>query len=272
MKFFASLILFLVVLPASFAFEVQTFVPDGELVGSFSGPNGWQGHITQNPKGIRVILWEAPDGVVVIGKLLDANARDLSALAQQKYQTNEVAVSVLSKIGVASELTDSSASPTETIENGIYTELLKLDNRNFTTTLPSHIETPDTIKNELFVFYDYECPYCATAMDFLKSSGLTVKVNWLPVAILGKASASYGAGVLAGQVPLRHMANTSVVKFPSPDTQSLDAVAHNTTLLKAMQPRASTPTFIYRTEAGKVLTLTGFSESTSEALSQMLNQ
>lgn len=269
---FHSVILLLVVVPTCFAFDVTTYVPQGELVGSFSGPNQWQGHITQNANGIRVILWESPDGLVVVGKLLDANARDLSALAQKKYQTNEVAISVLSKINVPTSAVEPGATESEVIETGVYSELEKLDSSSYTTILPSHVENEDAIEDELYVFYDYECPYCASAMQHLKTAGLNVKAHWLPVAILGNASASYGAGVLDGDVPIRHIANTSVVKYPRPSQTSLSAVAHNTTLLKAMQQRASTPTFVYRSKSGKVLTLSGFSEATSEALTNMLSE
>ena len=67
----ASILILLSVTPTCLAFDINSYVPSGELVGSFLGPNGWRGHITQNDKGIKVILWEAPDGLVVIGKLID---------------------------------------------------------------------------------------------------------------------------------------------------------------------------------------------------------
>ncbi|MEO0368584.1 MAG: hypothetical protein AAF197_07340, partial [Pseudomonadota bacterium] len=220
--------------------------------------------------GIRVIVWETPRGMGVVGKLLDANGRDLSQLAQSKYQTNPVAVSVLSKIGVSSDTLGVGDNEASSLEDGIYGELQKLDKHHYTTTFPSHLPN-DEVEQELYVFYDFECPYCASAKEYLQSAGVNTKVHWLPVAILSSSSANYGAGVLDDTVSLEHLANQAAAKHPKPSRKSLEAVAHNTTLLKAMQKRASTPTFIYKTPSGDVLTLNGFSETTAEALSKMLN-
>lgn len=270
----ASILILLSVTPTCLAFDINSYVPSGELVGSFLGPNGWRGHITQNDKGIKVILWEAPDGLVVIGKLIDKRGRDLNRLAQVKHDTNAIVISVLSKMSVSSDLIDVGDDQAHNIEAVAYEELLKLDEKNYTSIAPSHLNNAlndgGDIK-EMYAFYDYQCPYCASALRHISSSGLAAKVHWLPVAILGNGSANYGAGVLDGNLDIQHMGGASRVGYPKPKKQSMDAVAHNTALLKAIQGRASTPLFLYRTPSGKVLSLAGFSEAAPSALNDMLN-
>ena len=207
--------------------------------------------------------------MVVVGKLLDSNARDLSVLAQRKYQTNEIALSVLSKIGVNSNSLSDATTKVTDVESSVYLELEKLDTKYYTTHYPPNVD-PSSIKKQVYVFYDYECPYCAAALEQIEAAGLRAQFNWLPVAILGRSSATYGAGVLDGDVPIKQIANTKVLKHPQPTATSLEAVAHNTSLLKAMQKRAATPTFVYRAPSGNVSTLSGYDSSTNTALAQML--
>ena len=273
-----SILIFLSVTPTCLAFDIHSYVPSGELVGSLLGPNRWRGHIAENDKGIKVILWEAPDGLVVIGKLIDKRGRDLNKLAQLKHGTNALAISVISKMNVSSDSIDVGEDQTKNIEAAAYNELLKLDEKSYTSIVPSHLNSAleNDIDNgeglkEMYAFYDYQCPYCATALRHISSSRLAVKVHWLPVAILGNGSANYGAGVLDGTLDIEHMGAASRVRHPKPKKQSMDAVVHNTALLKAIQGRASTPLFLYRTPSGQVLSLAGFSEAAPSALNEMLN-
>ena len=263
-RFFRAIALcvsLLMVVPTCLAFEVRTYVPDGELVGSFLGPNGWKGHITANAKGIKVLVWEAPDGLVVVGKLLDANARDLTRLAQQKYQTNEIAVSVLSKLSVASDHL-AVADDGRDVEAVVYAELESLEASHYTSQQSAEGES----LKPLYVFYDYECPYCASAYAFFEAARLPIEVRWLPVSILSSASAQFGAGALEGSAPLAHIANTKVLAHPQPEKASLERVAHNTALLKSMQKRASTPTFVFATKDEGVMSVSGFSDATKTLL------
>lgn len=261
------------VVPTCFAFEPKVYAPNSELVGSFLGPNGWRGHIAQNPQDIKIILWEAPDGLVVIGKLLDRNGRDLNEVAQLKHKTNVVAISVLADAAIDSPPSAEAQVPDSESNHRAaqaYEQLRELSPQHYTTIAPSHLRAAD-VQAQLYAFYDFECPFCASALRHITSSGIRVNVHWLPVAILGQASASWGAAVLDGTIDIHKMAAQPKQNLPNPKRASLEAVAHNTALLKAIQGRASTPLFLYQTPSGKVLSLAGFSEAAPGALNEMLN-
>ncbi len=261
------------VVPTCLAFEPKVYTPNSELVGSFLGPDGWRGHIVQSPADIKIILWEAPDGLVVIGKLVDRNGRDLNAVAQQKYQTNTVAISVLADTQV--ETRDEEEASTQSADanhlvSKAYEQLEGLSPQHYTTVSPSHV-TAAAPHAQVYAFYDYQCPFCAAALQYMAGSGLGAKVHWLPVAILEHDSARWGAAVLDGLIDIQTMGATPTAQVPNPKAASLEAVAYNTALLKAIQGRASTPFFLYRTPSGEVLSLSGFSEAAPAALASMLS-
>ena len=65
--------------------------------------------------------------------------RDLNRLAQVKHDTNAIVISVLSKMSVSSDLIDVGDDQAHNIEAVAYEELLKLDEKNYTSIAPSHL-------------------------------------------------------------------------------------------------------------------------------------
>lgn len=258
------------------AIDLSKTLPNASIVSTFSGPQGWRGHITRSPDGLKVIVWEAPDGLLLIGKLIDANGRDLSKLAQQHHQTNALAISVLSKMNVASDSLAKADDEPKAVADAAYKSLQGLDQSYYTTLNPSHIGQSDLeshgIDKQVYAFYDYQCPYCASALDFITNSGLPAQVHWLPVSILGNNSTNFGAAVLDGQIEIHRMGDLAGQTHPTPTVASLRAVAHNTAILKAIQGKASTPFFMYKNQQGEILSLSGFSEAAPDALRAMLSE
>jgi len=242
-------------------FNVNAYVPDGKLLESFNGPNNWIGHVTSNSKGVRLIFWEDPTGLVVVGKLLDSNGRDLNKLAEEHYDTNSIGLQVISKIQVSTEQLEAGADEATAARAGVYSELQALPEKNYTSTGDGDIE--------MFVFYDYECPYCKHLKEYLETDGHNVKSNWLPVAILNKNSPVFGAAVLDGQIPLAKMGQKGG-DYPAPSLEAFEAVTHNTRLLKALQSRASTPTIVMKMANGEVKTLQGFSEQAPQTIQALI--
>lgn len=95
--------------------------------------------------------------------------------------------------------------------------------------------------HEVFVFFDPQCPHCATLWTETKSVLGRVKMTWLPVGILRSASVTQGAAILQSANPVDAMdAHAHMVaqgRIGAPDavvsTEARAALEQNTQLFKS---------------------------------------
>lgn len=239
------------------ALDIDKFVPGGKIIATFQGPDQWKIHVTENENGVRVNMWEDAYGIVVVGKVFSPSAEDLSKKAQLAYDTNAVKVSVVSDINATQEQLAEAAPETDATDLGVLLQLEQLPAENYTT-----VEVGSTSDKEMYVFYDYNCPYCATAKSGLENEiRLRAKIHWVPVAILHPNSAIYGAAVLDGEIELDSFAKGKPASYPEPSDASLEAIAHNTRLLKSMPGRVGTPTILYRTSDNRIVRKIGLQKN-----------
>lgn len=57
----------------------------------------------------------------------------------------------------------------------------------------------------LVVFFDAQCPHCGRLWDAVKPYGDRLRVTWVPVGLLSRASMAQGAVILAAQDPVAKM-------------------------------------------------------------------
>ena len=57
----------------------------------------------------------------------------------------------------------------------------------------------------VFVFFDPQCPHCAALWESAKPLKAQAKFIWIPVALMGKASETQGAALLASKNPVTAM-------------------------------------------------------------------
>lgn len=117
-------------------------------------------------------------------------------------------------------------------------DAIRQDGRGFTVGQQMNL-------NEIFVFFDPKCPHCA--MFWIQSEALrnSQKFTWVPVAFMGKGSATEGAAILAAEDKVKAMTAhaTQVVlamragtRLPTPVTETGDKkhlydIERNTRLL-----------------------------------------
>ena len=57
----------------------------------------------------------------------------------------------------------------------------------------------------VYVFFDPQCPHCATLWQTAKPLKSQAKFIWIPVALIGKTSEGQGAAILAAKDPVAAM-------------------------------------------------------------------
>lgn len=232
-------------------FDPTIYAEGSRLVQTVDGPPGWKLHITEigEVRKVSVIMWQNTDsGVVVFGKVFDRKGRDLNVLAQEKYKTSRIAVSVNVPLGEGEVPANIAAGEYSPELYSVYESISKLDSKSY---------TGDDAENAVYVFYDFMCSHCAKTHKTLKAkTGRSVK--WLPVSILHENSILFGAGVLDGKVSMDDMVNTKKVNYPEPTKQSIARVIDNTALLEALTGESVvTPTILYKLKSGEVRLIRG---------------
>ncbi|RXZ31076.1 DsbC family protein [Oxalobacteraceae bacterium CAVE-383] len=99
---------------------------------------------------------------------------------------------------------------------------------------------PMMAANTAYIFFDTACPHCAVVWNSAKPLAGKLRIVWIPVGFLSKASAPRGAAILAAADPAKAMdANESTVLSgqQSGEPASVDAdaaakVAANTGMMR----------------------------------------
>jgi thiol:disulfide interchange protein DsbG len=86
-----------------------------------------------------------------------------------------------------------SSAPTE-----VSTAAIEAEARGFTVGAPMSVRT-------VYVFFDPQCPHCATLWNSAKPLKSQAKFVWIPVALLNKTSHAQGAALLAAKDPIALM-------------------------------------------------------------------
>lgn len=232
-------------------FDPQPYSKGSKLLDTFSGPNGWLGHIVE-VKGVastaKVIFWQDKSGIVTFGKLFDRTGRDLNKLAMERYKTDQVKIRINASLGVGVNGVKDVPLTVKDSEKKVYAALEKLDSTFYTGS--------DEV-DSLYVFYDYNCAPCADTHRSLKKK-TDKPMKWLPVQILYDSSLALGAGVLDGTVELSEIGKRNAENLGSPTPESVARVWHNTALLEALKMEAVvTPTILFKTKAGDIRVMTG---------------
>jgi thiol:disulfide interchange protein DsbG len=111
-------------------------------------------------------------------------------------------------------------------------EAIEAEARGFTFGAPMSVRT-------VYVFFDPQCPHCATLWQSAKPLKSQAKFIWIPVALIGKTSEGQGAAILAAKDPVavmdEHEASLSAKKGGISAMGDLDPqraqVVKNTALL-----------------------------------------
>jgi thiol:disulfide interchange protein DsbG len=93
----------------------------------------------------------------------------------------------------------------------------------------------------VYVFFDAQCPHCATLWESFKPLNNQLKVVWIPVGLLGPASVSQGAALLGSADPVQAMneheallkANRRGMSASAPTSLMRDVIQANTKLWQA---------------------------------------
>lgn len=109
----------------------------------------------------------------------------------------------------------------------------------------------------MLVFFDPQCPHCATLWVAAKPLRDRIRMVWMPVAFISPSSAPQGATMLAAQDPVATMdlhetllkgGQGGLVVSTPPEGARLDAVRANTDLWRRLNGE-SVPFFVYRISA-----------------------
>lgn len=129
-------------------------------------------------------------------------------------------------------------------------EKIKESNSYFT-------EGSEKATKEIFVFFDPNCGYCKQLWSSLRpivDSG-TLKVNWLPVAILGESSRNLSATILQSTDPVKEMINLEQGKSNGLadnkiNSKTISILNANLDFMKELKA-TGTPTIVYNTKDNK---------------------
>ena len=109
----------------------------------------------------------------------------------------------------------------------------------------------------VLVFFDPQCPHCATLWLASKPLHDRIRMVWMPVAFIGPSSAPQGALLLASADPVKTMdlheaqlaGGQGGIAVPGPsDAGLLDKIKANTELWKSLDA-SSVPHLVYRISA-----------------------
>lgn len=98
-----------------------------------------------------------------------------------------------------------------------------------------------------YVFFDPQCPHCATLFEELKPFAEQARFVWVPVGVLGKTSVRQGATILGADDPLATFLEHEelmtqrkggISAWKDPSQAALDQMAANTQLFQAQGVRA----------------------------------
>ena len=110
---------------------------------------------------------------------------------------------------------------------------------------------------QVLVFFDPQCPHCATLWVNSKPLHDRIRMVWMPVAFIGPSSAPQGALLLASADPVKAMdlhetrlaGGQGGIAVPGPsDADLLDKIKANTELWKSLDA-SSVPHMVYRIAA-----------------------
>lgn len=118
-------------------------------------------------------------------------------------------------------------------------------------------EGSEKATKEIFVFFDPNCGYCKQLWSNLRpivDSG-TLKVNWLPVAILGESSKNLNATILQSTNPVKEMKNlekgaSKGLEDSKINSKTIEILSTNLDFMKELKA-TGTPTIIYKTKDNK---------------------
>jgi len=206
---------------------------------TFPGPGELTGVVMQN-KGNKAIAWVTADNKIMVGLLMDETGMNLSEDARKK------------NIGEV-EMPATSAAPTVTAPA---LPDAQQNNQNLhETALPQGEALMEALKGlravplgnsratkELYVFGDLNCHYCESLYTQLSKENLKaqgVKVNWIPVAVLGEKSLTQAAQLLQSSNPVElleqhhknHLAISPVTEATPELPVTLESIKEATTLL-----------------------------------------
>src|SRR4051812_515411 len=111
----------------------------------------------------------------------------------------------------------------------------------------------------VYVFFDAQCPHCATLWHESKPVLSQIKMVWMPVRLLADISAQQGAAILAASDPaglmdkheeLRGSGGKGLEPSSSTPKEALDKVRSNTALMSAIGA-GSVPTLVFKDPSGK---------------------
>lgn len=119
----------------------------------------------------------------------------------------------------------------------------------------------------VYVFFDPQCPHCAALWAAAKPLHEKIRMTWVPVAILNRASMAQGAAILSAADPVAKMEEHEASFNPqagrmglsAPDTITDDiraAIEKNTRLLEALKAN-SVPFLVTDNGAGGLRSIAG---------------
>jgi len=207
---------------------------------TFVGPDDLTG-VVMKADGNKGIAWVTSNNKIIIGLLADDTGKNLSIEAQ-KINIGDIPNPVVSK-----------ATPDEpllykpTTEGGALIDAMR--------ELKSVPWGDTTSKKEIYVFGDLNCHYCEDLYKILlkddpKKAG--VKINWIPVAVLGEKSLIQAAQLLEANNPTEaldlhhknHQYIKSVINEADPKLPAIiDSIKSSTALLTKLSH--GTPAMVY---------------------------
>lgn len=127
----------------------------------------------------------------------------------------------------------------------------------------------------VYVFFDAQCPHCATLWAASKPALGRIKMSWMPIGLLGASSIGYGAAILGADNPAAAMDRNEAMllarKMDPAVAQAADADARakveaNTEIFRRLGAD-SVPLIYYRNaRSGQYGSRTGGGLSTDELL------
>jgi thiol:disulfide interchange protein DsbG len=116
----------------------------------------------------------------------------------------------------------------------------------------------------VYVFFDAQCPHCATLWESAKGLGQSMRVVWIPVRALGPASLAMGAAILSAPDPAAAMdehekiraAGGRGIDVATARPGAAEKVQANTALFLRLGANA-VPLIFYKDAAGMVRTQEG---------------
>jgi thiol:disulfide interchange protein DsbG len=108
--------------------------------------------------------------------------------------------------------------------------------------------------NTVYVLFDSQCPHCAQLWQAAQPLHGKLKLVWMPVSLLGPASAPQGATILSASDPVKAMTENEqrvmarqggITANPALPAGALDKVNENTQIFKRLGAD-SVPYIVYR--------------------------